>query len=162
MLENKNLYKEENMIETPQELIDLTILKVESYLKEHFPEYISFENGSFTITRGSSQIMIVVRPFTENDTCVEVIANVVTGANISNELMGFLLRKNAEIHFGAFGLLFDDTITFHHSLAGLNIDKNELATSINAVAIISDFYDDEIVKIAGGKRAADITSADFD
>lgn len=162
MLENKNLLREENMVDTPQELIDDTILKVETYLKEEFPEYISFENGSFTINRGSSQIMVIIRPFTEDDTCVEVIANVVTGAEINNDIMSFLLHKNAELHFGAFGLLFDNTITFHHSITGCNIDKNELITSINAVAIISDYYDDEIVSIAGGKRAADITGEDFE
>lgn len=161
MIDN-NFFKEEKMIDTPSELIEQTIHKVESYLKDIFPDYISFGNGSFTITRGSSQIMIIVRPFTEKDTCVEVISNVVTGANLTNDLMTFLLRKNAELHFGAFGLLFDDTITFHHSITGTNLDQNEFETSINAVAIISDYYDDEIVAIAGGKRSIDVGSEDFD
>jgi hypothetical protein len=40
--------------------------------------------------------------------------------------MQFLLRKNAELHFGAFGLLFDNTIVFQHSIAGSNVDGNEL------------------------------------
>lgn len=149
------------MIETPQELLEETILKVESYLKESFPEYISFDNGAFTITRGSSQVMVVIRPFTENDTCVEVIANVVSGAKMTSELMRFLLQKNAEIHFGAFGLLFDDTITFHHSITGANLDINELATSLNAVAIIADYYDDQIVEMAGGKKAMDTSEIDL-
>ncbi len=156
-----NFFKEEKMIETPLELIESTIRKVEEYLKEISSDYISFNNGSFAITYGSSQIMIIVRPFTDKDSCVEVIANVVTGAEITNDLMRFLLRKNAELHFGAFGLLFDDTITFHHSITGTNLDKNELETSISAVAIISDYYDDEIVSVAGGKRATDISYEDF-
>lgn len=144
------------MVETPQELLDQTSEKVKSILDEHFRGYISFEEGSFTINRGSTQVMIVIRPFTKDDTCVECIANVVTGANISNELMRFLLRKNAELHFGAFGLLFDDTITFANSLTGKNLDVNELKTSLNAVAVIADYYDDIIVEMAGGKRAADL------
>lgn len=144
------------MVETPQELLDQTTEKVKKILEEHFGDYISFEEGSFTITRGSTQVMIVIRPFTMDDTCVECIANVVTGANITNELMRFLLRKNAELHFGAFGLLFDDTITFSNSLSGKNLDVNELKTSLNAVAVIADYYDDIIVEMAGGKRAADL------
>jgi hypothetical protein len=78
------------------------------------------------------------------------MANLVSGAMISNDLMQFLLRKNAELHFGAFGLLFDNTIVFQHSIAGSNVDGNELVTSVDAVAIVADHYDSEIISIAGG------------
>lgn len=143
------------MVETPKELMDQTIVKVNDILKEYFPDYLSFGNGSFTISRGSTQVMIVVRPFTNEETCVECMANVVTGTEITMELMRFLLRKNAELHFGSFGLLFDDTITFAHSIAGTNLDANELITTLNSVAVISDYYDDIIVDLSGGKRAKD-------
>jgi len=155
--------KEKNdMIETPVELIKSTVEKVENYLKDIFPDYISFGDGSFTVNYGSSQIMVIVRPFTENETCVEIVSNVVTGANITPELMKFLLNKNAEIHFGAFGLLFDNTITFQHCIAGTNMDKNEFETSLKAVALISDYYDDEIVSIAGGKRGIDLLGEEIE
>ena len=122
-MDEKLVKNEENKtIETPQELIDSTIKKVTEILVEHFPNYLTFGNGSFTISRGSTQVMIVVRPYTDDDTCVECISNVVTGARINEELMRFLLRKNAELHFGAFGLLFDDTITFSHSISGKNLE----------------------------------------
>lgn len=147
---------ETNFIDTPQELIELTIRRVNDILKEEFPDYLSFGNGSFTISRGSTQVMIVVRPFTSDETCVECMANVVTETDITPELMRFLLRKNAELHFGSFGLLFDDTITFSHSIAGTNLDANELITTLNSVAVIADYYDDIIVDLSGGKRAADV------
>ncbi len=147
---------ETTFIDTPQELIDMTIRRVNDILKEEFPDYLSFGNGSFTISRGSTQVMIVVRPFTSEETCVECMANVVTETEITPELMRFLLRKNAELHFGSFGLLFDDTITFSHSIAGTNLDANELITTLNSVAVIADYYDDIIVDLSGGKRAADV------
>lgn len=147
---------ETTFIDTPQELIDMTIRRVNDILKEEFPDYLSFGNGSFTISRGSTQVMIVVRPFTSDETCVECLANVVTETEITPELMRFLLRKNAELHFGSFGLLFDDTITFSHSIAGTNLDANELITTLNSVAVIADYYDDIIVDLSGGKRAADV------
>jgi hypothetical protein len=159
-MENEKVYLNEgdnNMMETPQELIQATISKVEAIIKDKFPDYLSFGNGTFTISRGSTQVMVVVRPFTESETCIECIANVVSGGVITNDLMQFLLRKNAELHFGAFGLLFDNSIIFQHSIAGSNADANEIYTSINAVAIISDYYDDKIIEIAGGKRAIDRT-----
>jgi hypothetical protein len=163
-MDEKYLHKEgeSSMPETPQELIDNTTADVQKILEKHFPDYLNFENGSFTISRGSSQVMIIVRPFTENETCIECVSNVVTGANITNELMQFLLRKNAELHFGAFGLLFDNTIVFQHTITGTNLNENELRTSINAVAIISDHYDDEIVEMAGGKRAIDLGEEDME
>lgn len=142
-------------METPIEIINQTIEKVEDFLKGSFPDYVSYDNGSFTISHGSTQIMLVVRPYNESDSCVECMATVVSGAEISHELLHYLLRKNAELHFGAFGLLFDGTIIFSHSITGANLDSNELTASVHSVAIISDYYDDEIVKMSGGKRAKD-------
>lgn len=153
---NSNTYTDTFSTDTPGELIQQTIEKVSNYLKEIYPNHISFGDGTFTIARGSSQVMIVVRPFTDTESCVECISNVVTSANVTPDLMRFLLRKNSELHFGAFGLLFDDTITFSHSLPGANLDPNELKTAVDSVAIISDYYDDIIVELAGGKRASDI------
>ncbi|MBM2813340.1 MAG: hypothetical protein HW421_102 [Ignavibacteria bacterium] len=155
-MEDKFAYDRSDSYDTtPDELIQNTIERVSSYLKNNFPDHLSFGNGSFTIQRGSSQIMIIVRPFTDDDTCVECLANVVSGAKISTELMRFLLRKNAELHFGSFSLLFDDTIAFSHTVNGKNLDENELNTAVVSVAIISDYYDDIIVEMAGGKRASD-------
>lgn len=144
------------MVETPKELIDNTNKLVEKALIEFFPDYIKFDDGAYTISRGSTQVMIQVRPYTDNETCVECISNVVYGAEMNSELMQFLLRKNAELHIGGFGLLFDDTIVFQHSIAGTSLDANELVTSVKAVALIADYYDDIIVEIAGGKRATDL------
>ena len=142
-------------INTPQDLIDATISRVESILKDKFPDYLDFGNGSYTISRGSTQVMLIVRAFTDEDTCIECISNVVFGAKITEDLMKFLLRKNAELHFGAFGLLFDDTITFTHTISGANLDENELMNTLNSVATIADYYDDIIVSVNGGSRASD-------
>jgi hypothetical protein len=157
----ENLLKDAGK-QTPDELINQTIERVETLLKEMYPYYASFGNGAFTIRQGSSIVMITVRPFTETDTCIECMANVVYGAEVTPDLMRFLLRKNAELHFGGFGLLFDNTITFSYSFPGMHLDKEEFQTALYSVAIISDYYDDEIVNAAGGKRAADMAVIDLD
>ena len=140
---------------TPQHFIDITKQKVEQVLNAHYPDHINFVEGSYSIDAGSSRLMIIVRPFTDSDTCIECMATLVSGAQINEELLRFLMRKNAELHFGAFSLLFDDTICFAHSIAGINADENEIITSIQSVAVIADHYDDEIISIAGGKRCSD-------
>ncbi len=144
-------------IDTPIELIEKTINKIENILKNKYPEYLKFENNVFTIAQGSTQVMLMVRKFANDDACIECTANVVYDAKITEELLQFLLRKNAELHFGAFGLLFDDTITFSHSISGANLDENELINTLNAVATIADYYDDVIINKNGGKRAGDMS-----
>jgi hypothetical protein len=156
------LTKTHSMNATPEQMLQQTITRVEEMLKEIYPDYASFGDGSFTVRQGSSIVSIVVRPFTEHDTCVECTANVVYGAELSPAIMKFLLRKNAELHFGGFGLLFDGTITFSYSFPGMHLDKEEFHTALMSVAIISDYYDDEIVAVAGGKRAVDMNIVDLE
>ncbi len=151
-----NYSNEENTVETPQAIIDAAILRLKHLLVRNYPDHIEFGDGAFTITRGSSQVMIVVRAFTESECAVEFMSNVVTDAKVDNELMAFLLRKNSELHFGAFGLMFDNTVTFTHCITGSSLNSDELRKVLNTVAFIADYYDDIIVDMAGGKRAADL------
>ncbi len=139
------------------ELVEETRIRVENILKDAYPEFINFGNDVYAVTRGSTRVMISIRPFTAEECMVECTAHVVAGATINEELMRFLLRKNAEIHLGGFGLLFDDTIVYSNSITGTHLDRNELIVLVASVAVISDHYDDEIVAIAGGKRASDVT-----
>jgi hypothetical protein len=142
---------------TPEDLIQKTRDKVETVLKTQYPDHVCFDNESFSIDAGSSRVMIIIRPFTDNDTCIECMATLVTGANINEDLLRFLMRKNAELHFGAFSLMFDDTICFAHSIAGINADENEIITSIQSVALIADHYVDEIMTMAGGERCSEVS-----
>ena len=159
-MEEKNLINQDSYFsgDTPKEIIESTITEISKILAEFYPEHLSYGDGSYTISRGSTQVMIVVRPFTEKEACVECIATVVSEPEVSFDLMRFLLRKNSELHFGAFGLLFDDTITFTYSFSSGALSSNELRIALESVAIISDYYDDIIVDIAGGKRAKDMGS----
>jgi hypothetical protein len=143
--------------DTPIEIIEKATEAVEAILAKHFPDHIAFEKGKYTISRGSTQVMVVIRPFTAKDCSIEFIATVVTDAKVDAELSKFLLRTNTELHIGGFGLMFDDTIVYQHSLPGETVSDESFAVALNAVAAIADYYDDEIIKLAGGKRACDST-----
>jgi len=140
---------------TLEERMSATKSRIKDVLERTFPDAMDFGDGSFTISQGSTNVIVVVRPYTEHDTMVEITSHVVTDASITPELTKWLLRKNVELHFGGFGLLFDDTIVFSYSLPGSSIDASALEAAITAVAVIADHYDDEIVAMAGGKRAID-------
>jgi hypothetical protein len=139
-----------------KDIVKTTEKKVKDYLKMMFKKNFQEFDGRFILTEGSAIIQIIVRPWYDNDSVVDIFSYVVEGANITPDLTNFLLRKNATLHFGAFGLTFDNSIVFTHSLAGANLDLNELKSALMMVATISDYYDDEIVKIAGGKRGIDV------
>ena len=150
----KKMPSSQEDFDTPQELLNITTERVTTFLNNYYPDNLNFGNGSFTISSGSTQVMIVIRPFTATETCVELISNLVTGAQINEELLRFLLNKNAELHFGSFGLLFDGTITFSYSLTGSCIDENQFLTALQSVAIIADHYDDIIVEYCRQFRIA--------
>jgi hypothetical protein len=139
-----------------KDIIKTTENKVRTYLKQMFKKNFQEFDGRFILTEGSAIVQIVVRPWYDNDSVIDIFSFVVEGANITPDLTNFLLRKNATLHFGAFGLTYDNGIIFTYSLAGANLDFNELKSALMMVATISDYYDDEIVKIAGGKRGIDV------
>jgi hypothetical protein len=136
-------------------MIAATQARVLEVLQARFSNYIDFGDGTFAIPHGSSSVAIVVRPYTETDTMIELIAQLVSEATVSADLMHWLLRKNAELHMGAFGLLFDDSVVYSYAMPGNHLDADQLESAITAIAVIADHYDDEIVQMAGGKRAAD-------
>ena len=142
-------------MEENQEIIASTGKKVREYLQEIYPDFVEFEDGSFTMQEGSATVSITVRPWHEGDSAVEFTSHLVSGANITPELMRFLLTKNVELHFGALGLLFDDTIVYSHTLPGCDLSRKEFEATVRTVATIADHYDDEIVGMSGGKVASE-------
>jgi hypothetical protein len=111
----------------------------------------------FLLRQGSTIVQVTVSPVGESEAVITVGARVVTGAQITPELMLFLLSHNSGTLFGAFGIdAKDNTITFDHSIIGSTCDQNELLTSISAVAETADKFDDPIIGQFGGKSALDM------
>ena len=127
--------------------------KLKSFFENNFNETTFFDEESFIVSKGSTQVLVKAENITEDQIVIDIISHVVKGANVDDNLKNFLLRANSELKFGAFGLLFDDTITFQHSILANEFSEIDLKSSINAVASVSDYYDDIIVEKSGGKRA---------
>jgi hypothetical protein len=142
----------------PQEMIDNTRNQVREYLTEVYPDFVEFDDGTFTVEEGSAIVSIIVRPWYEGDSAIEFSSQLVSGANVDKKLMHWLLQKNVELHFGALGLLFDDTIVYSHTLPGCDVSKQEFSATVRTVAAIADHYDDEIVEMAGGELASRVST----
>ena len=78
---------------------------------------------------------------------------------ILSDLMKWLLETNVDLHFGAFGLLFDGTIVYSQTLPGSDLSRQEFESTARTVAAIADHYDDEIVAMAGGSLGNNAASA---
>lgn len=104
---------------------------------------------------GSALVEVLVFPWGEDDAIINTRSYVVTGAELTPDLMLFLLKENSQMLFGAFGVDEHGDILFEHSIVGSTCDQKELESSVNAVLQVADDYDDIIVQKWGGERALD-------
>lgn len=127
------------------------------WMKDIFGEMFGThkEIPSFLVTAGSAQVTVTIWPWGDDDATITVRAYVITGAEITPELMKFLLNQNSQMRFGAFGVDDDNDIFFAHTIVGATVDKEELKASIMAVGITADLLDDKISEKWGGQRAVD-------
>lgn len=110
---------------------------------------------SYAVRYGSCLVQVAVDPWGENDATIIVYSYAVTGAEMREDLLFHLLKKNNQIRFGAFALDDQNNILFQHTIVGSTCDKNELRASIMAVIATADESDDEIIARWGGQRSID-------
>lgn len=133
--------------------------QVKSYLDELVDEH--FDDAShcdFYLKYGSTVLEISIDPYEEDDAVIEILAFCVQGVTRSPELMEELLRLNSELPLGAFSMVGSD-IFFSHSFLGRRLRGEQLIASLDAVASISDDYDDRIVTKFGGETALEKLSS---
>ena len=110
---------------------------------------------SFGLAVGSAFVQVGVIPWGDDDATITARSYVVTGVEMTQDLMYFLLRENDKMRFGAFGVDQDNDIFFEHTIVGSSCDKDELKASILAVVYTADQYDEQITQKWGGQRAVD-------
>ncbi len=115
--------------------------RVESYLKESFnDEDITHYEGLFVVNFAGESINISVSPWHEDDVLVKVSSHIKELDDEDTDAFLEVLKLNSQVPLGAFGLTFDNTLVFSHSLPGKNLDKSELLASIQTVAAVCQTY----------------------
>jgi hypothetical protein len=134
--------------------------KILPWMREMFGDFAGqhTESPEFAVMVGSALAQTAIFPVGDEESVISTRAYVVTGAELTAELMHFLLRENDRMTFGAFGIDADGDIFFEHTIMGSTCDHNELRSSVSAVVLIADEYDDNIIARWGGKRAIDRVS----
>lgn len=131
--------------------------KVSGWLKEIFGEFVYPREDApmFMVPLGSAYATTAVYSWGEDEATITTRSYVVQNIELTLDLMKYLLRENADMRFGAFGIDDDEDILFEHSIVGSTADKAELKSSVMAVVGVADQYDDQIVGKWGGQRASD-------
>jgi hypothetical protein len=134
-----------------------TYEKVKGWMTELYGESAKVypDTPSFGVGVGSAWTYVNVYAWGDDRATIQCFAWVVTGAEMDEALMQFLLRENYDMRFGMFGIDDEKDIFFKHSIMGVTADKGELKAAIAAVAYTADEYDDKIRSRWGGQRSAD-------
>lgn len=129
-----------------QELTDAIYKKVEDYIKElfHEDEIIKLDD-MFSFSFGTVSVNILIRPWHTEDVLVDVFSYIAEEVELSKEELEELLRLNATIPFGSFGISMENSIKFSYTLAGKNLDFNEFAAAVQNIAAIADQYDEKFI-----------------
>lgn len=131
--------------------------KVEGYLRQKKLSYEVKPNGSYGVRYGSTMVMIIVGDWNQR-TLVRLLAAVALQVTeISPELTRFLIEENNKLLFGKFSLdAKAKAVWYEHALLGDSLDVEELYTAIGTIVTTADQYDEQVCKLSGGKRVADV------
>lgn len=122
---------------------------LDELVEQHFDDA---EHCDFYLKYGTTVLEISIDPYEEDDAVIEVLAFCVQGVEPSFDLMQELLRINSEVSLGGFSMVGRD-VFFSHSFLGRRLQGEQLIASLDAVASISDEYDDKLVAAYGGETA---------
>jgi hypothetical protein len=112
---------------------------------------------ALVLQEGSTFVYVRATAIGEKQASVEIFSYVVVDIEVTEALMRYLLEYNLKLVLGGFGLSIDETgkgvVVLTHTILGDTMDKEELYTSVSAIARVADDLDDKIVEMFGGKTA---------
>jgi hypothetical protein len=132
-----------------QALVNETYSKIDQYVKDlfHEDEVIKIDD-MYSFSFGSVTVNMLVRPWHSEDVLVDVFSYLAEDVDLSKAQLDELLRMNATIPFGSFGLSMENSVKFSYTLAGKNLDMNEFSAAVQNIAAIADQYDEQFEIIA--------------
>ena len=131
--------------------------KVEEILRQKNLSYEVKRDGQLWVRQGSTLVSVSVSRW-QNRTLVLLSAPLALHAkNITPELARSLLLKSGQATLGGYFVGREgDSIWYGHTLFGASLQADDLLFSLVVVGMTADQNDDEIAKLAKGKRAIDV------
>lgn len=134
--------------------------KTRNYLHTLFGEVnVKTMDETFVLQEGSTFVYARTFAIGDKKAGVEIFSYVAVDLDASEDLMRFLLSYNLRLILGAFGLSLGEgnkcAVLLTHTILGDSMDREELYSSVMAIARVSDDLDEQIVSAFGGKTALD-------
>ena len=134
--------------EVNEKLLQVVEQRVSEYLKEYFDSAeITVQDDITSFSYGTVNVFIQVKPWHFDDALVYVYSYLADGVKLDFDRAQTLLRMNATVPFGSFGVIFDNTVIFSYSLPGKNLDSEEFLAAVQTVATIADTYDEMVLEM---------------
>jgi hypothetical protein len=125
---------------------------IETQLAGMTESYEVDDNGSYVLPLQTCPAFVVPTWIPEGPSVVRIFAITNLGVPVTAELTSYLLTKNLDFVFGAFGVEVEDgAVWFVHNILGEYLDPQELEASLGAVATTADEYSQEIKDKFGGR-----------
>ncbi|MBC8111514.1 MAG: hypothetical protein H7Y04_10675 [Verrucomicrobia bacterium] len=129
-----------------EKLIAIVESRVEDYLSQIFEaQELTKEDNIYAFRFGTVQVFIQIKPYHFDNALVYMYSYLAENVPITLENAGELLRLNAIIPFGSFGITFDNTVIYAYSMPGVQLDFEEFRTALQTVATIADNYDEKVL-----------------
>jgi hypothetical protein len=134
---------------TNEALLSSVRANVKTYLNQMFDsgEIVEMEEV-VAFTFGSVTVNVQVVAWHKEDVLVDVYSYLTEESNLNAEEMEELLRLNATVPFGSFGISMEGSIKFSYSLTGKNMDFEEFSSAVQTVAVIADEFDEKLIALA--------------
>jgi len=142
---------------TEEKVVEALRSKVQTFLSQKQLSYEVKPNGSLWLRQGSTVVTISPVQWGER-TLVKLAAPVALNiGKITPQLTRFLAEKNNQLLFGKFSLdAKAKAVWYEHVLLGDFLDAEELFVAVAAVALTADQHDEQVSKMARGKRMQDL------
>ena len=135
-----------------------TQARVERFLQEHHGGFTYDEAWGYHGPFGSTRVFVSVRHVLETSTAVLVASPVLSGVDLTDALALDVAEVSAARSFGRFAYAAERSELWAEvAVLGDDLDPEELAAAITAVAELGDGEDDRLQAAHGGRRYADLT-----
>ncbi len=135
-----------------------TQARVERFLAEHHGGFTHDEAWGYHGAFGSTRVFVSVRHVLETSTAVLVASPVLSGVELTDALALDVAEVSTARSFGRFAYAVERSeLWAEHAILGDDLDAEELAAAIAAVAELGDGEDDRLQGAHGGRRYADLT-----
>jgi hypothetical protein len=131
-----------------EQLLKVVNSRVDEFLKRVFEAHeLVHQDNIYSFDFGTVQISVQVKPWHQDDVLVYIYSYLAQSVELNMHLAEELLRLNATVPFGSFGITFDKSVIYSYCLPGTHLEENDFYAALQTVASVADNYDEKVLEL---------------